>query len=142
MVFLKKLGNQVFIVLLALMISFTADSSMVNANSNEQKVDFHEETITFVSGTGEYRETLHGTVLIPNQVGRKAGIVLAHGSGVGDPGKGGNQTDIRKEAEVFARAGIITLIYNKRSKGYSKTNRSYELLAQDLIAGVKFLQTR
>lgn len=142
MVFLKKLGHQVFLVLLALMLIFHADSSLVNANSNEQKVDFHEETITFESGTGEYRETLHGTVLIPNQVGRKAGIVLAHGSGVGDPGKGGNQKDIRKEAEVFARAGIVTLIYNKRSKGYSKTNRSYELLAQDLIAGVKFLQTR
>ncbi|MBH5316416.1 hypothetical protein I6N90_01175 [Paenibacillus sp. GSMTC-2017] len=58
--------------------------------------------------------------------------IIIHGSG--------NQKSVRKEAEVFAEAGIVTLLYNKRSKGYSKTNRSYELLAQDLVFGVQTLQ--
>ncbi|WP_186785990.1 alpha/beta hydrolase family protein [Paenibacillus agilis] len=96
-----------------------------------------------MSGTGEFEEVIEGTILIPNHTSSAyPGIVLAHGSGINKEGGGGNQTAVRKEAEVFAKAGLITLLYNKRSKGYSKTNRSYELLAQDLIAGVRALQKR
>ncbi|UHA73408.1 alpha/beta hydrolase family protein [Paenibacillus sp. 481] len=103
---------------------------------------FREEKVTFVSGTGPFEEVINGTMLIPNgQAAMHPGIVLAHGSGTTERG-GGSQTAVRKEAEVFANAGIATLLYNKRSKGYSKTNRSYELLAQDLIAGVQALQKR
>ncbi|MCR8842384.1 prolyl oligopeptidase family serine peptidase [Paenibacillus sp. SC116] len=104
---------------------------------------FREEKVTFVSGKGEFEEVIEGTILIPtHKASTYPGIVLAHGSGINKEGGGGNQTALRKEAEVFAKEGLITLVYNKRSKGYSKTNRSYDLLAQDLLAGVHALQER
>ncbi|SHF38302.1 hypothetical protein SAMN05444392_1199 [Seinonella peptonophila] len=97
---------------------------------------YQEEKITFQSGTGPYRETLNGTVLVPNTSGLHPAIVLVHGAGKGD------QMELRKEAEMFVRAGMVTLIYNKRTKGYSKTERSYQLLADDVIAAMKTISTR
>lgn len=34
-------------------------------------------------------------------------------------------------AEAFAREGIVTLIYDKQTRGYSLSGQSYELLADD-----------
>jgi hypothetical protein len=47
------------------------------------------------------------------------GMVLVHGSGPR------TKEHHRAEAEAFARAGIVTLAYDKRTAGYSLTQRSY-----------------
>lgn len=52
-------------------------------------------------------------------------MVMVHGAGAGPLDK------YRAEAEAFTRAGITTLSYEKRSAGYSQTERSYSRLADD-----------
>src|SRR3954471_17807534 len=52
-------------------------------------------------------------------------MVMVHGAGAGPVDK------YRAEAEAFTRAGITTLSYEKRSVGYSQTERSYSRLADD-----------
>jgi uncharacterized protein len=93
------------------------------------------EEITFQSGD----VTLYGTILIPDGEGPYPALVLVHGAGLG------LREDYRKEAEAFASTGILTLIYDKRTQGYSATGtggRSYALLADDVLEAVKTLQSR
>ncbi|MFI6096982.1 alpha/beta hydrolase family protein [Lentzea sp. NPDC051213] len=85
--------------------------------------------ITFVSG----ELTLQGTVHLPAESASRPGVVLVHGSGQGL----GSQ--FRAEAEAFANAGIATLVYDKRTTGYSSTGRDYSLLAGDALAAVRAL---
>jgi uncharacterized protein len=118
-------------LLLALMAGFGATTHAANADDS-----ISEEEIRFESGD----VTLHGTVLVPNGAspGRKPAMALVHGSGPGP------RELRRSDAEAFARGGIITLIYDKRTKGYSESglgDRSYELLAQDALAAVRTLRT-
>jgi uncharacterized protein len=62
------------------------------------------------------------------------GMVLVHGSGPA-PREG-----LRAEAAAFARAGIATLTYDKRTAGYSLTQRSYAQLADDAIAAAALMR--
>lgn len=94
--------------------------------------DFSEEEIHFRSGD----VTLSGTVLVPKRAGLHPAIALVHGSGPGP------RELNRREAEAFAREGIVTLIYDKRTKDYSMLERSYELLGNDALAAVRTLQAR
>ncbi|WP_433288936.1 alpha/beta hydrolase family protein [Pseudonocardia sp. CA-142604] len=64
------------------------------------------------------------------------GMVLVHGAGPGPREK------YRAEAEAFARAGIATLAYDKRTAGYSLLERSYSRLADDAIAAADLLRGR
>lgn len=64
------------------------------------------------------------------------GMVLVHGSGPAP------RERLRAEAEAFARAGIATLTYDKRTVGYSFTQRSYSQLADDAIAAAAVLRGR
>jgi uncharacterized protein len=64
------------------------------------------------------------------------GMVLVHGSGPGP------RERLRAEAEAFARAGIATLTYDKRTAGYSLTQRSYSRLADDAVAAAAVLRSR
>jgi alpha-beta hydrolase superfamily lysophospholipase len=64
------------------------------------------------------------------------GMVLVHGSGPTP------RERLRAEAEAFARAGIATLTYDKRTAGYSLTQRSYPQLADDAIAAAALLRGR
>jgi dienelactone hydrolase len=64
------------------------------------------------------------------------GMVLVHGSGPA------TRERFRAEAEAFARAGIATLTYDKRTAGYSLTQRSYSQLADDAIAAAALLRGR
>jgi pimeloyl-ACP methyl ester carboxylesterase len=93
---------------------------------------FGEEEVRFKSAG----VTLEGTVLVPDEAspGRKPAMALVHGAGPH------TREDYRAEAEAFARGGIVTLIYDKRTKGYSGFDRSYELLADDALAAVNALQ--
>ncbi|WP_438290573.1 alpha/beta hydrolase family protein [Streptomyces sp. HUAS TT7] len=92
-----------------------------------------EESVEFRSG----EVTLHGTVTAPaGVVGRRPGIVLVHGSG---PGK---RSEYQAEVRAMARAGFVVLSYDKRTAGYSMTQRSYAQLADDALAGVQLLSGR
>jgi dienelactone hydrolase len=115
-------------LLLALMAGSVSKTHAANAHE-----DISEEEVRFESGD----VTLHGTVLVPDAPGRKPAMVLVHGSGPGP-------RELRRpDAEAFAREGIVTLIYDKRTEGYSESGlgaRSYELLAQDALAAVRTLR--
>ena len=63
-------------------------------------------------------------------------LVLVHGAGVGPREK------YRAEAEAFARAGVVTLAYDKRTVGYSLTERSYSQLADDANAAADVLRSQ
>ncbi len=91
-----------------------------------------EEAIRFESGG----VTLHGAILIPKEPspGRKPAIALVHGAGPH------TREDQRDEAEAFAREGVVTLIYDKRKRGYSQIERSYDLLAADAFAAAQVLR--
>jgi uncharacterized protein len=91
-----------------------------------------ESEVTF-QGSGV---ELSGTVLAPAGAGRRPGIVIVTGAGPGP------RDDHRAEAEAFARAGIVTLIYDKRTRGYSLTERNYTVLADDALAGLHLLRGR
>jgi dienelactone hydrolase len=91
---------------------------------------FSEEEVRFKSAG----VTLEGTVLVPDGEGHKPAMALVHGAGPH------TRQDYRAEAEAFARGGIVTLIYDKRTKGYSGFERSYDLLASDALAAVNALQ--
>lgn len=80
---------------------------------------------------------LGGTVLSPNQAGRHPAVVLVHGAGAQ------RRTSLIEVAEHFARSGIVALVYDKRSVGYSAaTHRDFPLLAADALAGVELLRER
>lgn len=106
------------------------------AASADTTGSFSEEAIHFKSGG----VTLRGTVLVPDDVSpeepRRPAIVLVHGAGPG------SREETRAEAEAFARRGLVVLIYDKRTEGYSQTERSYELLADDALAAVRTLRVR
>ncbi|OLT19307.1 hypothetical protein BJF78_11165 [Pseudonocardia sp. CNS-139] len=63
-------------------------------------------------------------------------MVLVHGAGTGPREK------LREEAAAFARAGVATLTYDKRTVGYSLTQRSYAQLADDAAAAAAVLRGR
>ncbi|WP_223279547.1 serine aminopeptidase domain-containing protein [Streptomyces sp. SDr-06] len=96
--------------------------------------DIEQSEVEFRSGD----VTLHGTVTAPAGTARqrRPGIVLVHGSGPETRAK------YRAEAEAMTRAGFVVLSYDKRTAGYSLTQRSYAQLADDALAGVRVLHTR
>lgn len=84
---------------------------------------------TEVSFAGSGGVILHGSVVAPVVRGRPLpAMVLVQGGGAGP------RAWLRQEAEAFARAGIVTLIYDKRTDGYSLVERSYGKLAEDALA--------
>jgi poly(3-hydroxybutyrate) depolymerase len=90
------------------------------------------DDVTFQNGG----VTLHGTVVAPPGGTKLPGLVMIHGSGEH------SRDDYREQAEAFARQGIATLIYDKRTDGYSQFERSYSTLADDALAAVSVLRKR
>ncbi|WP_329054430.1 alpha/beta hydrolase [Amycolatopsis sp. NBC_01488] len=88
--------------------------------------------VTFTNGG----VTLHGSVVAPPGGTKLPGLVMVHGSGAH------SREDYRDQAEAFARQGIATLIYDKRTEGYSQFSRSYSTLADDALAAVEALRKR
>ncbi|MGW3963403.1 alpha/beta hydrolase family protein [Amycolatopsis sp. NPDC005003] len=88
--------------------------------------------VTFANGG----VTLHGTVVAPPGGTKLPGLVMVHGSGAH------SRDDYRDQAEAFARQGIATLVYDKRTDGYSQFERSYSTLADDALAAVETLRKR
>jgi uncharacterized protein len=129
-----KSGSRALIVLVTLLLALTGGSGSTTHATNADD-GISEEEIRFESGD----VTLHGTVLVPNEAspGRRPAMALVHGSGPGP------RELRRSDAEAFTRRGIVTLIYDKRTEGYSESGlgeRSYELLAQDALAAVRALR--
>jgi hypothetical protein len=90
--------------------------------------------VTFVGGEGVI---LHGIVVAPRPSGkRRPTLVMLEGAG-----NRGRQ-ELQPAAEVFARRGVITLIYDKRKVGYSLLQRDYDLLAADALGAVALLATQ
>src|SRR5260370_9393360 len=87
--------------------------------------------------TGGGGVILDGTVVSPTQTGlSRPGVVLVGGGG---PGK---RVEQLPEAQAFARGGLVSLIYDKRTVGYSQFALSYSLLADDAMAAAQVLRTR
>lgn len=87
--------------------------------------------VTIHSGAVE----LPGTVIAPAGSGDlRPGVVIVHDAGPR------SRADYEPEARALAEAGITTLIYDKRTTGYSLTNRSFPTLADDALAAIEVLQ--
>jgi hypothetical protein len=94
---------------------------------------------TEVEFTGAGGVVLHGTVLAPAQDAgktRRPGIVMLEGAG------NRGREYLMPEARAYARHGIVTLVYDKRTVGYSMLHRDYGLLADDALAGLRHLRSR
>ncbi|MBB1157334.1 alpha/beta hydrolase family protein [Amycolatopsis dendrobii] len=88
-----------------------------------------------VSFAGAGGITLHGTVFRPDGPAKSA-IVLQGGS------DWRTRDNLRVQAEMFTRLGVTTLVYDRRASGYSKTQRDYGVLADDLVSAVRALRAR
>ncbi|MEV6522470.1 acyl-CoA thioester hydrolase/BAAT C-terminal domain-containing protein [Longispora sp. NPDC051575] len=67
---------------------------------------------------------------------RRPGVVIVHDAGPRP------RATYEAEARLLAAAGIVTLVYDKRTEGYSLTLRSFEDLAGDAVAAVEVLRAR
>jgi dienelactone hydrolase len=83
------------------------------------------------------RDTVLGaTLLAPQQPGRYPAVVFVHGAGPG------HRSALLNQAEYLARAGIVALIYDKRTVGYSFASRDFGLLAEDALTAVRMIRAR
>lgn len=90
-----------------------------------------------VSFTGADGVRLNGTVFSPGAVGGdRPALVMVPGAGPG------GRSELRDEAESYARHGVVALIYDKRTTGYSTLHRDYSLLADDALAALRLLRDR
>lgn len=108
----------------------------VRKTPGSAKLPYREEQVTFANG----ETTLAGSLLIPND-GKKRHPAIVFLQGSGPEGRYAS----RFLADLFARRGIATLIYDKRGVGSSKGNwrsADFETLAQDGIAAVASLRSR
>jgi uncharacterized protein len=122
-------ASRLFSVAVVATVATVASAARPASTAADQAID----EVTFRSGN----MVLHGTVFAPRPAGpRRPGIVLVHGSGPGP------RAEYSAEARAFARAGIVTLSYDKRTVGYSLLHRSYSQLADDALAAVHALRTR
>jgi uncharacterized protein len=105
------------------------------ANIDAQNVEYKQEKVKFQNGD----VTLAGDLFMPLTEAKSPAVVILHGSGP-DEGLG-----YRIYAEEFAKAGIATLVFDKRGakeSGGDWRRRSFELMVGDALAAVKFLQNR
>lgn len=102
-----------------------------------ETVPYSTESVRFRNGELE----LAGTIFRPRASGPFPAVVFVHGSGPQT-----RDSYIRWFADQFARAGFVTLIYDKRGTGESggerwpQTRGSFADLADDAVAGVGFLR--
>ncbi|WP_346150202.1 alpha/beta hydrolase family protein [Nonomuraea recticatena] len=99
-----------------------------------------------VAATGSFRterfsiraehQWLHGTIRVPLRPGRHPAMVFVSGSG------NGSREEFTPQAEFLARAGVVTLAYDKREIGYDFRSRDFGLLADDVLRMVGHLRAR
>jgi len=96
---------------------------------------YDTQTVTFRNGD----ITLAGTACLPRTAGKHPGVVLLHGSGA--QSRWGTNRYI---ADLFARSGIATLVYDKRGSGESTgswESSTYDDLARDAMVGIDVLRS-
>ena len=79
---------------------------------------------------------LDGTVVAPREPGRYPAVIFVHGAGRG------SRSALIDQAEYLASVGVVALVYDKRTVGYSFANRDFDLLAEDALAAVRVLRER
>ncbi|MGW4770557.1 alpha/beta hydrolase family protein [Nocardia sp. NPDC004278] len=120
------------VVIVAMLVLMCGGIGGGMAEAQPPQADPGQEQVAFDSDG----LTLYGTVYRPAGAGQHPGIVLVGGSGPGP------RAEYRPEAEAFARAGITTLVVDKRTVGYSTRRRNFGVLADDALAGVRLLRNR
>jgi hypothetical protein len=96
---------------------------------------FNQESVSFQNND----VLLAGNLFLPVSKDKVPAVVILHGSG---PDEG---LEYKIYAEEFCKAGIATLVFDKRGSGKSGGDwrkRPFELMAGDALAAVKFLQNR
>ncbi len=94
-----------------------------------------QESVSFQNGEVQ----LSGTLFLPNSSEKLPAIVVLHGSG---PDEG---LQYKIYAEEFAKAGIATLVFDKRGSGKSGGDwrkRPFKFMAGDALSAVMYLQNR
>lgn len=101
-----------------------------------KRIPHSQHSVRFQNGD----VTLAGTLLLPElKRSKHAGVVFTHGGGAA------RREFVWGLGYLLAARGIAVLIYDKRGVGESKGNwgeASFENLADDAVAGAKFLQSR
>ncbi|MEU8267283.1 prolyl oligopeptidase family serine peptidase [Sphaerisporangium sp. NPDC049002] len=80
--------------------------------------------------------TLTATIRAPRTPGRHPAMVFVQGSGRGDRG------EFTSQATWLAKAGVVTLTYDKRTVGYDFRHRDFGLLADDALQMIEVLRQR
>jgi hypothetical protein len=127
---MRKIAMAAAVALTAALVAMPAPADA------EPTTDVVTTDVTFTAVDGV---VLHGTVwapAAPADTQRRPGIVMLEGAG------NRGRAYLLPEAEAYARHGIVTLVYDKRTVGYSMLHRDYGLLADDALAGVRVLRTR
>ncbi|HWN09693.1 MAG TPA: alpha/beta fold hydrolase [Pyrinomonadaceae bacterium] len=99
------------------------------------RVNIRQEEVTFKNGD----VTLSGTLLLPPAKGKRPALVFVHGSGAQ------SREMYWGLGYLYAARGFAVLAYDKRGVGKSTGNwreASFQDLADDAVAGAKFLQAR
>lgn len=81
-------------------------------------------------------QDLDGMVFSPAAAGRHPAVVFVHGAGTT------TWRGLERQADHFARSGIVVLVFDKRTVDYSPWHRDYVAMADDTLAGVELLRTR
>ena len=102
-------------------------------------IPYKQEEVDFYNGDAK----LAGTLFVPVKKGPHPAIVFFHGSGPQT-----RESYLRFFADLFARHGFATLIFDKRGTGAStgeiwyRTGDRFDNLAADALSGVRLLQSR
>ncbi|GIH92654.1 alpha/beta hydrolase family protein [Planobispora siamensis] len=80
--------------------------------------------------------TLGATIRAPLTPGRHPALVFVQGAGPGV------RDEFTTQAEWLATAGIVTLVYDKRTVGYDFRHRDFDLLADDALRVLAALKKR
>ncbi|MEU3562875.1 prolyl oligopeptidase family serine peptidase [Kitasatospora sp. NPDC006786] len=114
----------------------TTPANTTSANATSATGDPVASPVDF---TGAGGTVLHGLLLAAPAATagtRGPGLVMVPGAGPGP------LAELRAAAEAYARHGVTTLVFDKRTDGYSMTHRDYGQLAEDALAAVRLLRAR
>lgn len=76
------------------------------------------------------------TVVAPRSGGRRPAMVLVAGSG------SQSRAALLPQAEQLARSGVVAMVYDKRTAGYTPLSRDFSALADDALVAVRALRSR